>query len=612
MTPGSSVTWDSEAGFALAARVGDLWTRLERPELAGGSVYWLESQAPAGTCVLLRRTPAGDVDVVSPPGVDVRNGVHEYGGGAFAVRDGTVVLSSGGEGRLVRIDPDGRPEPLTPVPPRPDAVRYGDIAFAAGAVVCVREVHGPSGVVNELVRVPLTGGEPVVLAAGRDFYSSPSASPDGRSLAWTAWDHPGMPFIGCELWCATVSPDGSLTGARHVAGSASESIFQPQFDPGGRLHYVSDRTGWWNLYREGELEPLGPIDAELGWPQWFLGLASYSFLDDGRIAALVNRGAEQRLAYLRPHGAWHDAALPFRHVAWPHLRGDGRWLVYVAAEPGRAPALVVVDSDTDRHQVLRSSLPQAQPGGTTVATPLETTTADGRVVHSLLYRPLRQTTDGRPPPLVVLAHGGPTDQTAGGLRVDVQLLTSRGYAAVDVDYAGSTGYGREFRSRLAGQWGVVDVGDCVAVATSLAADGVVDGKRMAVMGGSAGGYVTLCALAFHDVFRAGISFYGIADPDLWDAETHKFESSYTGWLAGEDARAPARAPSFSGPLLLLQGTEDRIVTPANAEQMAAAYERAGLPVELLWFPGEGHGFRREESLLRAHGAVLDFLGRVFL
>ena len=610
MTPNSSITWDSDAGIALAAHVGDLWTRLERPELSGGSVYWLESQAPAGTCVLLRRTPAGDVEVVSPPGVDVRNGVHEYGGGAFAVRDATVVLSSANEGRLVRVDPDGGCEPLTPVPSRPDAVRYGDIIFGAGDIVCVREAHGPSGVTNELVRVPLAGGEPVVLATGRDFYSSPAASPDGRSLAWVAWDHPGMPFIGCELWRAAIASDGSTAGATHVAGSTSESIFQPQFDADGRLHYVSDRTGWWNLYREGEREPLGPIDAELGWPQWFLGLASYSFLDDGRIAALVNRGAQQRLAYLEPGGQWHDAAIPYRHVAWPHLRGDGRWLVFVAAEPDRAPAVVLVDTETDRHQVLRSSLPHALPGRTTPATPLETTTADGRVVHSLLYRP-RRTADGRPPPLVVLAHGGPTDQTVGGLRVDVQLLTSRGVAAVDVDYAGSTGYGRALRSRLAGQWGILDVEDCVAVATSLAADGVVDGRRMAVMGGSAGGWVTLCALAFHDVFCAGISFFGIADPGLWDAETHKFESSYTGWLAPDDPRAPARASSFSGPLLLLQGTADRIVTPANAEQMAAAYERAGEPVETLWFDGEGHGFRREESLLRAHRAVLRFLERAF-
>jgi dipeptidyl aminopeptidase/acylaminoacyl peptidase len=419
-----------------------------------------------------------------------------------------------------------------------------------------------------------------------------------------------MPFIGCNLWCASVATDGSVTGARHVAGGPNESIFQPQFDPNGRLHYVSDCTGWWNLYRDGDGRPLGPIDAELGWPQWFLGLASYSFLDDGRIAALVNRGRHQRLAYLGPDGDWADAGLPYSHVAWPYLRGDGRWLVFIGAEPDRAPALVLADAATGRHQVLRSSFGlDAQPVGLAPATPLETTTTDGRVVHSTFYRPRRG--DGRPPPLVVLAHGGPSDQAAGGLRVDVQLLTGRGFAVVDVDYAGSTGYGRAFRECLAGQWGVLDVDDCVAVATDLAADGAVDGTRMAVMGGSAGGYIALCALAFHDVFCAGISFFGIADPELWDAATHKFESSYTNWLAGVHERAPARASSFSGPLLLLQGTDDKIVPPANAEQMKAAYERAGLPVETLWFDGEGHGFRREASLLRANHAVLEFLDRSF-
>jgi hypothetical protein len=313
----SSNIWRTPFGTALAAHVGDLWTRLERPELSGDSVYWIESQSPDGTRVLLRRTAVGGIDVVSPPGVDVRNGVHEYGGGSYAVRNGTIVMSSGGEGRLVRVEPDGASEPLTPRPSSPDAVRYGDIAFAGDDVVCVRESHGSDGVINELVRVPVAGGTPVVLAAGRDFYSSPCASRDGRLLAWISWDHPGMPFIGCELWCATVATDGSLTGVRRVAGGPSESIFQPQFDPDGRLHYVSDRTGWWNLYREGEAEPLGAIEAELGWPQWFLGLASYSFLDDGRIAALVNSGGRQRLAYLAPDGGWTDARLRYAHVAWP-------------------------------------------------------------------------------------------------------------------------------------------------------------------------------------------------------------------------------------------------------------------------------------------------------
>ena len=608
----SSLMWRSPLGIALAAHVGDVWTRLERPELSNGSVYWLESQAADGTRVLLRRTAAGRVEVVSPPGVDVRNGVHEYGGGSYAVLDETVVLSSGDDGRLVRVDPGGAFEPLTPAPPAPEAVRYGDIAFVGDGVVCVRETHGPDGVINELVRVPVSGGEPVVLAAGHDFYSSPCASRDGRRLAWTTWDHPGMPFIGCDLWCATVAADGSVADARHVAGGPTESIFQPQFDHDGRLHYVSDRTGWWNLYRADSGGPLGPVEAELGWPQWFLGLASYSFLDDGRIAALVNGGGRQRLCYLAPGRDWEDAGLPYAHAAWPYLRGDGRRLAFIAAEPDRAPALVLVDTETGGDQILRSSLSlRMQSGGVVPATRLETAIADGRVVHSLFYRPPRKAHDGNPPPLVVLAHGGPTDQTVGGLRVDVQLLTSRGFGVVDVDYAGSTGYGRAFRERLAGQWGVLDVADCVAVARSLAADGAVDGTRMAVMGGSAGGYIALCALAFHDVFCAGISFFGIADPELWDAETHKFESSYTSWLAGAGNRSPARASSISGPLLLLQGTEDRIVTPANAEQMKVAAERAGLGVETLWFEGEGHGFRREESLLRAYRAVLDFLDRCF-
>ena len=597
----------------MLAAAGDLWARFERPELDGDALYWLEYTPSGRGTEILRRRGDGPAELASPAGVDVRSAVHEYGGGAYAVRDGLLVFSAAGDGRLYVSDGDRGAEPLTPVPDPGTEVRYGDLVVAGDHVLAVRERHD-GGVTNDLVRVSLRGGAVDVLAAGRDFYSFPCMSSDGRQLAWTTWDHPGMPFLGCELWAADVLPDGRLDDARRIAGGKGEAIFQPQWSPGGRLFYVSDRTGIWNLHTAGQTAPIGPVDAELGWPQWFLGLSSYAFLDDGRVAALLNRDGEQRLAFFDGAERWQEAELPFRHVAWPYLRGDGRRVVYVAAEPGRAPALVLVDSATGGHEVVRSAF-DARRAAAPVS--LSVPASDGSDVRVSFYEPERPDTATGPPPLLVLAHGGPTDQTVAGLRLEIELYVSRGIAVADVDYGGSTGYGRAYRDRLAGGWGVVDVDDCVRVARTLAADGLVDAHRTAIMGGSAGGYIALCALAFHDTFCAGVSLYGISDLELFDTETHKFESSYTDWLTGSTdstilrARSPARAGSFAGPLLLLQGTDDRVVTPGHETRMADACRSAGAAVEVVELQGEGHGFRRAESLLRAHEAILDFLGRAF-
>ncbi len=582
---------------ADAVACGDLWARLQYPTLDGDGIYWLDFDPGSGMSSVMQAR-GGSIERVTPQGVDVRSGVYEYGGGAYAVAHETIVYSDQSDGRLHRIG-------YGPLTPAGGDVRFGDLVIAADAVLCVRERHEADRVITDVVRVPLSGGEMTVLAAGRDFYAFPCASLDGSSVAWTAWDHPGMPFIGCELW-----RDGSL-----VAGGASESIFQPQWAPDGRLHYVSDRSGWWNLHVDGVDEAIGQRTAEVGWPQWFLGLSSYTFLDDGRIAVLVNLDGEQRLQYLAPDGSWTTSKLPHAHVAWPHLRGNGTHVVFVAAEAGAAPEIVLVDTQSGEWSVVRSSLPEGvRIRATSIPERLDIHVGDDRI-NGFVYEPQRRSKSNLPP-LVILAHGGPTDQTVGGLRIDVELLVSRGYVVADVDYRGSTGYGRAYRNRLAGAWGIVDIDDCVAVAETLAGRGRVDQERIVVMGGSAGGYLALCGVAFHDVFRAAVSLYGISDLRLWDTGTHKFEASYTGWLVGSlDAavlrqRSPASSTAFSGPILLLQGEDDHVVTPDHLETMSAAARAAGVRVESLIFPNEGHGFRSPEHVEAAFSAILAFLESV--
>ncbi|HWD46601.1 MAG TPA: prolyl oligopeptidase family serine peptidase, partial [Actinomycetota bacterium] len=542
-------SWASPISAELIAAGG---VSLDEVRVAGGAVHWIEGRPlEGGRQVVCRAVPGKPAEDRTPEGRNARTRVHEYGGGAYALDGETLFFSDFADQRLYRLDPgDERPRPITPEPPAPAAHRYADACPTPDGrrLVCVRERHEGGQVHNELVAVPADGaGAPRLLAGGRDFYASPRVSPDGRRLAWLEWDHPNMPWDGTELRLATLDGDGLAGDPVTVAGGPEESVFQPDWSPDGVLHLVSDRTGWWNLYRMGpggDLEALYPAEEEFGHPQWVFGMATYAFLPGGRIACVHGRGPMQHLGVLGPDGALTDLELPFTSFYPPHLRPAGDRLACIAGNPTGAPAVVLIDPAGGGVEVVRSSEDrELDPGYLTTPEPIEFPTAGGRSAHALYYPPANrdfQGPEGERPPLVVASHGGPTSGVVSELRIGLQYFTSRGIAVVDVDYGGSTGYGRAYRKRLEGRWGVVDVDDCVAAARHLAQRGDVDPRRLAIRGGSAGGYTTLCALTFRDDFAAGASYYGVADVSALARDTHKFESRYLDRLIGPWPEAEAR------------------------------------------------------------------------
>jgi dipeptidyl aminopeptidase/acylaminoacyl peptidase len=600
---------------------------LGQAALDGDDVYWTEGRpTEGGRCVIVRRGPDGSTSDVTPAPFNVRTRVHEYGGGAFAVSDGTVYFSNYDDGRLYRQREGGAPEPITPE----GALRYADIVVdrRRARLICVREDHTDVGrqAVNTLVAVPLDGSRaPEVLVGGHDFYSSPRPSPDGARLAWLGWNHPNMPWDGCELWVADVTAGGSVERRELVAGSTEESIFQPEWSPDGILHLVSERTGWWNLYRwrDGRVEPLCPMSAEFGKPQWVFGTSTYGFAAPDRIVCVVIEQGVERLASLdTATGRLSPIETPYSAIDDPRVSAGA--VVIQAASPTEAWAFVRIELEGGRREILRRGSTVAVDGRyLSVPRRIEFPTEAGHTAHALFYPPRNddhRAPAGERPPLLVLSHGGPTGATASNLNPGVQYWTSRGIAVLDVDYGGSTGYGRAYRRRLEGQWGVVDVDDCVNGARWLVERGEVDGARLAIRGGSAGGYTTLCALTFRDVFRAGASYFGIADLEALARDTHKFESRYLDRLiapypAGQDvyrARSPIHfTERLSCPVILFQGLDDKVVLPNQSEMMAAALRAKKIPVAHVTFEGEGHGFRRSENIKRCLEGELYFYSRVF-
>lgn len=598
---------------------------LGEPRVDGDDVYWLEGRAmEGGRQVVVRRTGDGRVADVTPPGFNTRTRVHEYGGASYAISLGVVLFSNFADQRLYRQRPDGPPVPFSEEAP-PGALRYADLSFdpKGGRVFAVREDHRGRGEArNELVALDLASGAAAVLATGHDFYSSPRPSPDGRLLAWLSWDHPNMPWDGTELWVASL--EGARLGdARRLAGGARESIVQPAWSPEGELHFVSDRTGWWNVYRrrDGRTEPLVTREAEFARPLWAFGQSTYAFLPDRRVAAAFTERGGWRLALLDGRGGLAPLELPYTDIAG--VRAWGARLVLVAGAPAEPTSVVALDPESGRREVLRRSIELAvDPGYLSSPEPLEFPTEDGSTAHALFYRSRNRDfagPAGERPPLLVLSHGGPTGAASSTLNLALQFWTSRGFAVLDVDYGGSTGYGRAYRERLRGTWGVVDVDDCVAGARDLARRGEVDAARLLIRGGSAGGYTTLAALTFRDAFRAGASHYGVSDLAALARDTHKFESRYLDGLVGPyparrdlyEARSPIHhAERLARPVIFFQGLEDPVVPPAQAERMVAALRAKGIPVAYVPFEGEQHGFRKAEHIKRALDAELYFYSRI--
>ena len=595
--------------------------------LDGDDVYWVESRpAEGGRNVVVQRTPDGRTTDVTPPPFNVRTRVHEYGGGAFAVSGGSLFFSNFADQRLYRQEPGGQPRPITPE----QDLRYADGVVHRGRMVCVREDHTSPGreAVNTLVGLDLDrGGAGQVLVSGNDFYSTPRISPDGSRLAWLTWNHPNMPWDGTELWTGDLDDDGSVVRPRRVPGGVDESIFQPEWSPDGVLYFVSDRTGWWNLYRwrDGQAEPLCEMEAEFGKPQWGLGMTAYAFESAGRIVCSYTKQGSWFLASLDTEaGKLEPIETSYSEMSRGDVRAAPGRVVLGAGSPTEPFSVVQLDLGTQRLDVLRRSSEVAvDEGYLSRPQAVEFPTTNGLTAHAFFYPPKNRgyaAPSGEKPPLLVMSHGGPTGATGTALDLQVQYWTSRGIAVLDVNYGGSTGYGTAYRRRLNGRWGIVDVDDCVNGAMHMVERGLVDGNRLAIRGGSAGGYTTLSALTFRDVFKAGASYYGISDLEALTKDTHKFESRYLDTMIGPYPerrdlyvqRSPIHhTEDLSCPVILFQGLEDEIVPPNQAETMLEALRKKGLPVAYLPFEGEQHGFRLAENIKRSLDAELYFYSRVF-
>lgn len=618
-------SWESPLTADLVARGS---VSLAESALGDEAIYWIENRpGEGGRSVIMRRPAGGDCEELLPAPFSARSRVHEYGGGAFWLGGDTVYFVNFTDQRIYCLRPGEEPQPLTP----------GDtgMRYAAGIVdrqrqrlICVREDHGqPGEPQNTLVSLALDGsdGPGRVLQQGNDFYASSVLSADGRRLAWLTWNHPHMPWDGTELWLGELDERGDIVEKTLVAGGEGESVFQPAWSPAGELHFISDATGWWNLYRQrdGWIGPLFEREAEFGLPQWLFGLTTYGFDGEGRIIALYFERGRWQLALLEPDaGAFTPMLLPYSDLGGIQVRG--RLAVMRAGAPAEPPALIAINLRTQQIELVRETGATDIPGAAfSLPEAIEFPARDGRTAYGYFYAPQNpdyRAPQGELPPLLVNSHGGPTSSFRTGRDFNVQYWTSRGFAVLDVNYRGSTGYGRAYREQLKGNWGVLDVTDCIDGASYLARSRRVDPRRIAIRGGSAGGYTTLCALAFHDFFAAGASYFGVSDLEALARDTHKFESRYLDSLIGplhtSRARYQERSPlhharQISAPMIFFQGLEDRVVPPDQSELMVQALRERGVPVSYLAFPGEYHGFRQAENTARALEAELYFYGRVF-
>ena len=597
-------------------------------QIDGDDVYWVEQRpAEAGRNVIVRRRAGATIEDITPPEYNARTRVHEYGGGAYLVRQGTMWFTNYKDQRLYRQDPGRPPVAITPA----KDIRHADMVLdeRRNRLIAVREDHttGSTWAVNTIVSLDPSGKEADrTLVEGNDFYAAPRLSPSGSHLAWLTWNHPNMPWDGTELWVAELTDDGGLLAARKVAGGDQESIFQPTWSPDGVLYFVSDRTNWWNLYRwrGTDIEPVVQVPAELGTTSWLFKMSTYAFESERRIVCQVRANGLATLATVDPQdGRLKNLDTPYTALA-PSIQARAGKAFTIAGSPTAMPALIEVELDSGRVEVIRRSGNVPVPA-TFLSIPetIEFPTEGGLTAHAFFYRPKNpdyEAPAGELPPLIVYVHGGPTGSVSNALDLGDQFWTSRGFGYLVVNYGGSSGYGRDYRQRLNGKWGVVDVDDSVNGARYLVDRGLVDSNRVTITGGSAGGYTVLRALTSTHFFKAGASHFGISDLEVFHTDTHKFESMYDQGLIGRwpEERHIYRERSaihyldrITAPVILFQGLEDKIVPPNQAELIVSALRKKGLPVAYIAFEGEQHGFRIAKNIKRSLEGELYFYSQVF-
>lgn len=635
-------SWDSPIS---AADIASGTVKLEQVMFAGSDLYWIEGRAKeGGRNAIIRLSADGSrQDVIEAP-FNARTRVHEYGGGDYIAVKNQVFFANFADQQLYRATVGQEPVRLTDC----DGLRFADMVFDSTRqrLFFVVEDHrgGGANVINMIGSIKVSDEKVTdveIVAEGFDFYSNPRLSPDGSRLCWLCWNHPNMPWDGTELWAAELDFDGKIKSSAKIAGGDEESIAVPQWGIEGALYMVSDRSGWWNLYAvraqdlklaegqfdRGRTQRVIEMEAEFAGPQWVFGGSSYACLDDGRLLVAFNVRGSWKLGLVTPDETGRTYSLSevkSRYTSFGYVKASGRRAAMIAGSPTSFNAVVELDIDAKEFREIRSSSDlRFDEEYISVPETIEFATTGGMDSYAFFYAPKNpdfHAPDGEKPPLLVKSHGGPTSQATNVLSLSIQYWTSRGFAVVDVNYGGSTGFGREYRERLNDNWGVVDVADCQAAARYLSKHGKVEPQKMAISGGSAGGYTTLCALTFGDVFKSGASYYGVSDLVALAQDTHKFESRYLDRLVGPyperkelyQERSPINyTDRLSCPIIFFQGSEDKVVPPQQSEVMVEALKSRGLAVAYLLFEGEQHGFRKAETITRALEAELYFYSRVF-
>ncbi len=576
-------------------------------QVAGDQVYWIEGRANGD--VLVRSRGSAGVEDVLPRGVAVASYVHEYGGGAYLATEDALWFVRAEDQQIWQVTRAGL-RAVTAAPQRGEH-RYADLRRSApGLLVAVRERHDNASVINELVLIPADGSaDPWPVAQGWDFYSFPRPSPDGRALAWTTWRHPLMPWDGSWLWVAEIRSDGTLGAVQHIAGGPEESVFPPEWSPDGVLHFVSDRTGWWDLYAyrpdRGIVSLVHLESAELGTAQWEFGYSTYAFLDHDRIAFLAHQGGATQLCVCDRRGPEVRAVeLPYTSIT-PYLAAYAGRVAMIGAAPARMPAVIVADTDSGQSREWTVAAGVAPAGQAPNPEVVQILARDGGRVYATLYRP-RPDQEPAPVPVVVRAHPGPTSNAA--LRLDpwVQFFVGHGFAVLDVDYRGSTGYGRAYRNALRGHWGVLDVSDCVDAVTAVGHDGSVDLTRVVISGASAGGYTAFRAATHTTTFRAATVRSAIVDPVAWRRAAPKFPSHHADLLLGPTGTWQDRSLLRSGitahcPILAFHGERDTVTPLHQVRELVATLGERG---SLVVYPDDGHGLSRPHNIEHATYAEL--------